>query len=108
MVNKKLLRGAILETVLLNLISRESRNGLHGYAIFMAIERKFAIRLGPSTLYPELKLLEAQGLVKSFWDFSQGKPRKKYKITQKGQSLLKEYSAELKVVIPTPGCYCQP
>jgi DNA-binding PadR family transcriptional regulator len=100
-LNKKLFRGAILETVLLNLINDAPRGGLHGYAIFMAIHKKFGVRLGPSTLYPELKLLEKQALIESSWDLDAGKARRQYRITRKGQTLLKEYYAELKVVIPS-------
>jgi DNA-binding PadR family transcriptional regulator len=99
-MSKKLFKGAILETILLNLISGEPQNGLHGYAISIAIKRKFAVRLGPSTLYPELKFLETRGLVKSVWGVFDGRASKKYKITDKGQNLLQQYSAELKVLIP--------
>ena len=106
-VNKKLFKGAILETILLNLINDGSQEGLHGYAIFVQVKKLFGIRLGPSTLYPELKSLESHGLVNSFWETCQGKPRKKYKITRKGQNLLKEYFAELKVVTTTAPFFCQ-
>ena len=98
-LNKKLFKGAVLETVLLNLINGEPQNGLHGYAISNAIRRKFAVHLGSSTLYPELKLLETRGLVKSFWGVFDGRPSRKYRITDKGQSLLQQYSAELQVLI---------
>jgi DNA-binding PadR family transcriptional regulator len=100
-VNKKLFRGAILETILLNLINDASDRGLHGYALFTAIRKKFGVHLGPSTLYPELKLLEKQGLIESAWEIAVGKARRQYRITRKGQSLLQEYFAELKIVLPT-------
>jgi DNA-binding PadR family transcriptional regulator len=100
-LNKKIFRGAILESVLLNLINETSDRGLYGYAIFNAVYKKFGIRLGPSTLYPELKQLEKQGLVASNWEFALGKARKQYRITWKGQSLLREYFVELKTIIPT-------
>jgi DNA-binding PadR family transcriptional regulator len=100
-VNKKIFRGAILESILLNLINDASNRGLHGYAIIKAVHKKFGVRLGPSTLYPELKQLEKQGLVVSTWEFNLGKACRQYQITQKGRSLLKEYFIELKAVIPT-------
>lgn len=107
-MNKSLFKGAVLETVLLNLINGEPGTGLHGYAISAAIERKFAVHLRPSALYPELKLLETRELVKSFWDVSDGRPIKRYKITEKGQTLLKQYALELKVLIQTASVhYCQ-
>ncbi len=99
---KRLFKGALLETILLNIINNESQNGVHGYAIFTTIKRKFGVRLGPSTLYPELRLLESHGLVEASWDLSKARPRKRYTITKEGRNLLAEYSAELKVVVPTP------
>jgi len=100
LVNKKIFHGAILESILLNLINDTSDRGLHGYAILKAVYKKFGIRLGPSTIYPELKQLEKHGLVASSWEFGLGKARKQYRITRKGQSLLREYFVELKTIIP--------
>jgi DNA-binding PadR family transcriptional regulator len=99
-MNKKIFRGAILESILLNLINDTSDRGLHGYAIFNAVYKKFGIRLGPSTLYAELRQLEKQGPVASSWEFTQGKSRRQYRITRKGQNLLREYSAEFKTIVP--------
>ncbi|MGD0644793.1 MAG: helix-turn-helix transcriptional regulator [Candidatus Bathyarchaeia archaeon] len=114
-MNKKISRGSLLESILLNLINDTSDRGLNGYAIFKEVDKKFGIRLGPSTLYPELKHLEKQGLVASSWEFALGKARKQYRTTKKGQSLLRrrqqqimqkaqslmrEYLEELKSVIP--------
>ena len=99
-MNKKIFRGAILESILLNLINDTSGRGLHGYAIFKAVHKKFGIRLRPSTLYPELKHLEKQGLLASSWEFTLGKAHRQYRITRKGQSVLRAYFVELKTVIP--------
>jgi len=38
-VNKKLFRGAILETVLLSLINESGEGGLHGYAVFLRFKK---------------------------------------------------------------------
>lgn len=100
-MNKKIFHGAILESILLNLINDASDRGLHGYAVFKAVHKKFGIRLGASTIYPELKKLENQGLIASSWEFTMGKARRQYRITRKGQGLLREYFTELKTVIPT-------
>ena len=85
---------------MLNLINETSDQGLHGYAILKAVQKKFGIRLGASLIYPELKRLEKRGLITSSWTFVLGKARKQYRITQKGQCLLREYFVELKAVIP--------
>ncbi len=100
-LNRKIFHGAILESILLNLLNETSNRGLHGYAILKAVQKKFGILLGPSTLYLELKRLEKRGLIVSSWEFSLGKARKQYRITQKGQSLLRQYFVELKAIIPT-------
>ncbi|MCW4011269.1 MAG: PadR family transcriptional regulator [Candidatus Bathyarchaeota archaeon] len=99
-MNKKLFRGAILETVLLKLIDETGNRGMHGYAVLAEVYKKYGVRLGPSTLYPELKRLETQGLISSSWESALGKARRKYRITWKGQNLLREYFAELRTVIP--------
>jgi len=83
-----------------NLINDASDHGLHGYAIYKAVYKKFGVLLGPSTLYPELKLLEKEELILSSWELDVGRAHKLYRITQKGRSLLREHSAELKIVIP--------
>jgi PadR family transcriptional regulator, regulatory protein PadR len=99
-MNKKIFHGAILESILLNIVNDSSDCGLHGYAIAKSVQTRFGVRLGASTIYPELRRLEKQGLMGSSWELSFGKARKQYRITRKGQSLLREYSMELKAVIP--------
>jgi DNA-binding PadR family transcriptional regulator len=99
-LNKKIFHGAILESILLNLISETSELGLYGYAILKAVDKKFGIHLGASTIYPELKRLEKHGLIGSSWEFVLGKARRQYRITRKGRSLLMAYFVELKAVIP--------
>ena len=100
-MKKNLFKGAILEAVLLNLINSAPQGGLHGYAILSNIRKRFGVYLGSSTLYPELKHLEEQGLITSVWDITNGKARKKYKMTKNGQNVLTDYSNELKVFIPS-------
>ena len=99
-MNRKIFHGAILESIFLNLINETSGSGIHGYAIFKEVQNKFGIRLGPSSIYPELRRLEKLGLVASSWEFSLGKAHKQYRITQKGRGLLREYFVDLRTVIP--------
>ena len=100
-MDRKIFHGAILESVLLNLINETSDRGLHGYAISKALQKKFGVCLGSSTIYPELRRLEKRGLIASNWELSYEKVHKQYRITRKGQSQLKEYFVELKTIIPT-------
>ncbi len=99
-MNKKLFHGPILETILLNQIQTAQQQGLHGYAIFLAIHKKYGIRLGPSILYTELKLLEHNGLLESNWVLVSGKVRRNYRITVKGKKKMMDYFTELKIIIP--------
>jgi DNA-binding PadR family transcriptional regulator len=99
-MNKKIFHGAILESILLNLINDNSNSGLHGYAIYSSLNKKFGIHLGPSTIYPELRHLEKEGLIASKWDFFLGRARRQYRITRKGQGLMTEYNCQLKAIIP--------
>ena len=99
-LTKKIFRGAILESILLNIINDTSDHGLHGYAIFKVVYKKFGTRLSPSTLYTELKHLEKQELISSSWEITRGKACKQYRITRNGQTALREYFVELKAIVP--------
>jgi DNA-binding PadR family transcriptional regulator len=99
-LKQKIFHGAILKSIFLSLINNTSDYGLHGYAISKAVRERFGISVSPSTLYPELKRLEEQGLIASNWEVALGRARKQYRITRKGQGLLREYYMELEAVIP--------
>ena len=100
-MSKKILRGAILQTVLLNLIKEATDKGIYGYSILKTVSKKFGTRLGPSTLYTELRQLEKHGLITSKWDISLGKARRQYQITRKGENQMREYFFEVRAVFPT-------
>jgi DNA-binding PadR family transcriptional regulator len=61
---------------------------MHGYQIITKIRKTFGVYFGPSTIYPLLGTLEKKGYVKSEWNMSSERPRKVYKLTTEGQSLL--------------------
>jgi len=65
-----------------------------------ALHKKFGVHLSASTIYPELKRLEKQELIASSWELTLGRARKQYRITQKGQGMMREYFVELKIAIP--------
>jgi DNA-binding PadR family transcriptional regulator len=83
-VQAKLMKG------LLDLIILQFLNGtpMHGYQIITKIRRSFGVYFGPSTIYPLLGTLEKKGYVKSEWNMCNERPRKVYKLTTEGQSLL--------------------
>jgi DNA-binding PadR family transcriptional regulator len=65
----------------------------YGYALINNLaERGLDIEQG--TLYPLLRRLEAQGLLKSEWNVEGSRPRRYYEINPAGSSLLKLLTAE--------------
>jgi PadR family transcriptional regulator PadR len=82
-----LLRGNV-PTLILAVLGDGRR---HGYAIARDIERRSndALRLREGSLYPALRLLEADGLVTSEWEPREsGAARRVYSITEAGRTEL--------------------
>ncbi len=61
--------------------------GYHGYAV------------SPGLIYPTLKSLETQGLLKSDKQVIEGKVRKYYETTEKGLELLNESKKKIKELV---------
>lgn len=93
-VQVKLMKG-LLDLILLQLLSVSP---MHGYQIIIKIRKTFGIYFGPSTIYPLLNALEKSGYVKSEWDLNNDRPRKVYKLTAEGQSLLKFTENSLNII----------
>lgn len=83
-VQVKLMKG-LLDLIVLQFLSSQP---MHGYQIITKIRKTFGVYFGPSTIYPLLGTLEKKGYVKSEWNMSNERPRKVYKLTNEGQSLL--------------------
>jgi len=83
-VQNKLMKG-LLDLVILQFLNS---NPMHGYQIISSIRKNFGVYFGPSTIYPLLNSLEEKGYIKSQWDLSNERPRKVYKLTNEGQTLL--------------------
>ncbi len=83
-VQTKLMKG------LLDLIILQFLNGqpMHGYQVITKIRKTFGVYFGPSTIYPLLAALEKKGHVTSQWNMNSERPRKIYKLTSEGQSIL--------------------
>lgn len=81
-----LLSGLILElrrgTIVLSVLSQLEKP-MYGYALVQNLSDK-EISVEANTLYPLLRRLEKQGLLKSEWETSGTKPRKYYVRTQMG------------------------
>jgi PadR family transcriptional regulator PadR len=82
-----------LDLLLLSVVAK--RPG-HGYAIADALraESNTLIDLGEGTLYPALHRLERGGLVSSRWSEVNGRRRRVYHLTTKGQHTLTQKHRE--------------
>ena len=56
----------------------------YGYALLQVLQNE-DIDIEANTLYPLLRRLEAQGLLKSEWDTAESRPRKYYCISKQGE-----------------------
>ena len=83
-VQTKLMKG-LLDLIVLQLLNNQP---MHGYQIITKIRKSFGVYFGPSTIYPLLGALEKKGHVSSGWNMDAERPRKVYKLTSEGQSLL--------------------
>jgi len=83
-VQVKLAKG-LLDLIVLQFLSTQP---MHGYQIITKIRKNFGVYFGPSTIYPLLATLEKKGYVNSEWNMKNERPRKTYKLTNEGQTML--------------------
>lgn len=74
------------------LVLSELKEPMYGYSLVKKLDDG-GIPIEANTLYPLMRRLETQGLLKSEWETGGTKPRKYYSITEKGQNLLKQYQS---------------
>ena len=77
----ELRRGTVVLGVLNQLSSPK-----YGYSLGQELTEK-GVPVDGNTLYPLLRRLESQGLLKSEWDMSEGNPRKYYVRSAKGTNI---------------------
>lgn len=78
---QELRRGTITIGVLSQLSSAK-----YGYSLVTLLEEK-GMSVEAGTLYPLLRRLEKQGLLKSEWDTNEARPRKYYVLSEKGKEV---------------------
>jgi DNA-binding PadR family transcriptional regulator len=83
-VQAKLAKG-LLDLIVLQFLNTQP---MHGYQIITKIRKSFGVYFGPSTIYPLLASLEKKGHVSSEWNMKTERPRKIYKLTTEGQTML--------------------
>ena len=81
---QELRRGTLIIVVLSQLKKEE-----YGYNLITKLKEN-GITVETNTLYPLLRRLENQGLLKSEWNTKEDKPRKYYLITEYGKEVLKK------------------
>jgi PadR family transcriptional regulator PadR len=84
----ELRRGALVLAVLVELRREE-----YGYSLKKLLSDK-GLEIDEGTLYPLLRRLESQGLLKSAWRVEDGRPLRYYRASAQGERLSKELSAE--------------
>ena len=82
------LRRGVTNLVVLNQCQQPS----YGYQLVKNLAER-GVPLEANTVYPLLRRLEDQGLLRSDWDTSADKPRKYYQITENGRQLLAQITS---------------
>lgn len=95
---KSQLKRGILEYCILLLIDEKP---YYGYDIISEISKYEIISAKESTVYPLLRRLEKEAILKSEWKNSQEglPPRKYYELTEEGRGILKKMSKEWGVLV---------
>lgn len=85
---QELRRGTLIISVLSQLSEPQ-----YGYSLVAMLESK-GITIDPGTLYPLLRRLEKQGLLKSEWDTQETRPRKYYLLSPMGTEVYDQLCTE--------------
>ena len=83
------LRRGVLILAILSQLQEEH----YGYALRESLKGK-GLEVAEGTLYPLLRRLEAQGLLKSRWQLGEGRPRRYYKTSRAGTKTLSKMNRE--------------
>ncbi|HIY59861.1 MAG TPA: helix-turn-helix transcriptional regulator [Candidatus Eisenbergiella pullistercoris] len=94
-LRQELRRGTLILSVL-----SQMREPKYGYALVQSLEEK-GVEIEANTLYPLLRRLEKQGLLKSEWDTKEAKPRKYYRRTVLGDFMYEEMKKQWSAVSET-------
>ncbi len=65
----------------------------YGYALLQELEEK-GVGIEAGTLYPLLRRLEKQGLLRSEWDTAETRPRKYYLLSESGAEVYRRLQLE--------------
>lgn len=91
-MNKELLKGTT-EVMILKMLEKEPTYG-YGMIKNFDLLSNGTFKFKEGTLYPILHNLEKKKFIESFWDASDGRRRKYYRITESGLKQLAEKKTE--------------
>ncbi len=91
----ELRRGALVLAVLSRL-----RDEQYGYSLKKSLAEA-GLEIDEGTLYPLMRRLESQGLLKSRWRVEDGRPRRYYKISAQGERTLAATAQEWRALAAT-------
>jgi PadR family transcriptional regulator, regulatory protein PadR len=98
MIDQSILNNLVVElrrgTQILAVLSSLSKTQ-YGYSLLQTLESK-NILIEAGTLYPLLRRLESQGLLRSQWDTTESRPRKYYQLSNDGMELFTTLKEEWK------------
>ena len=80
---------------LIMLVLSQLKEPMYGYNLVKVLEDE-DISIEGNTLYPLMRRLESQGLLKSEWETDGAKPRKYYVITDDGKIVLEKITQHWK------------
>jgi PadR family transcriptional regulator PadR len=83
------LRRGILILAALSQLQEEK----YGYSLINSLTEK-GLEIEQGTLYPLLRRLEDQGLLKSEWNVEGSRPRRYYQISQEGSAVLQDLASD--------------
>lgn len=83
-LKQELRRGSLVLAVLTQLDDEQ-----YGFSLIKFLKEK-GLDVEQNTLYPLLRRLETQGLLKSLWKVEENKPRRYYQISELGLEVRKE------------------
>ncbi|MGN0499051.1 MAG: PadR family transcriptional regulator [Acutalibacteraceae bacterium] len=94
-ISKTLIKGSTSMLVMSVLKGKD----LYGYKIIKELELRSesVFELKEGTLYPILHALEEEGFLESYWEEFDGRKRKYYHLTRKGEKQLNEKQQEWKL-----------
>ena len=85
----EIVSGLILELrrgTLIIMVLSQTKEPIYGYNLVKKLQDA-GIMIEANTLYPLLRRLESQGVLKSEWETSEAKPRKYYQMTEEGKEV---------------------